>query len=160
MSEGENQAFTFASAESYEITSVIVDGEDWGNVTSFTFEEVTTIHSLEVVFSAVESDTEDSTDTEDNIEPEDNADTEDNTDSDDNTNTEDSVDNLEDDADTEDSVAVETGDITNIQIWGAMMSIGLLVAINTDGSITKPLPVSNATLYIGKVLCYNVFRIF
>ncbi len=101
VSEGENQEFTFTPAEGYEITSVIVDGEDWGNVTSFIFEEVTTIHSLDVFFSVIESDMEDDTDTE-------------------------AGPSTEDDTNTEATTAVETGDTTNIFIWGMIMSVGLL----------------------------------
>lgn len=51
--EGFDQTFTFTAAEGYELSDVIVDGVSYGAVTSFTFEEVMSTHTLSVVFTEV-----------------------------------------------------------------------------------------------------------
>ena len=52
--EGNNQTFTIAANEGYEIESLKVDGAEIGIVTSYTFENVTAAHTIEVTFKAQE----------------------------------------------------------------------------------------------------------
>ena len=53
--EGNNQTFTIAANEGYEIESLKVDGAEIGIVTSYTFENVTAAHTIEVTFKAQET---------------------------------------------------------------------------------------------------------
>ncbi|UXX80993.1 T9SS type A sorting domain-containing protein [Reichenbachiella carrageenanivorans] len=46
-----SQAYTITADEGYEVADVMVDGNSEGAVTSFTFESVTTTHSISVTFA-------------------------------------------------------------------------------------------------------------
>ncbi len=53
VTEGENQTFTITEAEGYEIDSLKVDGAAVTAASSYTFENVTAAHTIEVTFRAI-----------------------------------------------------------------------------------------------------------
>ena len=50
---GHSQTFAIAANEGYEVADVVVDGTSQGAVTSYTFDDVTADHTIEVSFKAV-----------------------------------------------------------------------------------------------------------
>jgi len=50
---GSNQTFIITPNEGYEIAEVIVDGRNVGKVTEYTFENITSDHTISVVFSKI-----------------------------------------------------------------------------------------------------------
>ncbi|HPE18970.1 MAG TPA: M14 family zinc carboxypeptidase [Tenuifilaceae bacterium] len=49
---GASQQFTFMASENYHISNVLVDGESVGVVSSYTFQDVSSSHTIEVFFEA------------------------------------------------------------------------------------------------------------
>ncbi len=52
--EGFDKKFTFIPADNYEIYNVIIDGVSCGAIESFTFEDVTEEHTIEIEFTEIE----------------------------------------------------------------------------------------------------------
>jgi len=52
---GNNQLFTFAADENFEVFDVVIDGESMGILESFEFENLTEAHSIAVSFSLIQS---------------------------------------------------------------------------------------------------------
>ena len=55
VARGGDQTFTITPGEGYEIADVLVDGESVGAVSSYTFENVRTRHTIEAVFAETET---------------------------------------------------------------------------------------------------------
>ena len=55
VARGSDQTFTITPGEGYEIADVLVDGESVGAVSSYTFENVRTRHTIEAVFAETET---------------------------------------------------------------------------------------------------------
>lgn len=66
--ENETQVFTIAADEGYQVKDVSVDGTSVGNVTEYTFKDVTTDHNIKAVFEKVPVENPD-TETPDNENP-------------------------------------------------------------------------------------------
>ncbi len=53
VTEGNNQTFTITPNSGYRVLSVTIDGTNYGSITSFTFENVTTPHSISASFTQI-----------------------------------------------------------------------------------------------------------
>lgn len=108
--KGESQTFTIEAGTDYEISDVLVDDESVGEVTSYTFENLTANHTLAVVFTSVvdtDADADGDADLDTDVDPD--ADTDADTDEDD-ADTEADEDDVDDDEESDELVGAETGD--------------------------------------------------
>ncbi len=91
VTEGSNQTFTIAPHAGYKVLNVVIDGINYGSITSYTFENVTKAHSISATFA---QDTTTDTQNSDNLGEELNED--DVLDSDDNSSDSTNSENLQD----------------------------------------------------------------